>query len=68
MLDDNLILVHLKTLEQHASLLYDFYSEYTDSDAFRCTSAHKFYRIDENLDFKAAIENFAKLKDQTLTN
>ena len=66
--DENLILGHLITLEQQSSLLYEFYSEYPDSDAFRCTSAHKFYRIDENLDFKAAIENFAKLKDQTLTN
>ena len=56
LIEDNKVMSTLLFLEEHSRKLYEFYATRPNSDAFRCTSLYKTYRIDESEDFKEAIE------------
>lgn len=56
------ILSHLLKLEKHSQKIYDFYAQSSNPVLFRCSSLYKSYRIDENEEFKKALEMFDKLK------
>lgn len=49
-------------LEEHSRTIYEFYAMRPNSDAFRCTSLYKTYRIDESEDFKEALELYETIK------
>ena len=53
-----MILSHLMKLEQHSKKIYDFYANSSNPVLFRCSSLYKSYRIDENEEFKKALEMF----------
>jgi len=63
LIEDSRVMSTLLFLEEHSRQLYEFYALRPNSDAFRCTSLYKTYRIDESEDFKEAIELYETIKE-----
>ena len=63
LIEDNKVMSTLLFLEKNSRKLYEFYSMRPNSDAFRCTSLYKTYRIDESEDFKEAIDLYDIIKE-----
>ena len=56
------VLSHLLKLEKHSNKIYEFYAQSSNPVLFRCSSLYKSYRIDENEEFKKALEMFDQLR------